>query len=188
MVVFLVEEPSMAELLKVLLHRLFPDLSFLCLEHEGKQDLAKSVPRKLRAWRQPGVRFVVMRDQDSADCHVVKTGLKALCTQGGRADALVRVVYRELEAWYLGDVESLANAYPTSAGRLRRELGKSRYRDPDAVVAPSRVLEDLIPEFSKRSGARAMGGRLTRRNRSRSYRVFLEGVERLHRQLGNASQ
>ena len=128
------------------------------------------------------MRFVVMRDQDLADCHMVKARLKARCNEGGRADALIRVVCRELEAWYLGDVESLALAFPESAGRLRRELSKGRYRDPDTVVGPSKVLADLIPEFSKRSGARAMGGRLTRSNRSRSYGVFLAGVERLHRQ------
>ena len=172
----------MADLLNVLLHRLFPGLPFRCIEHEGKQDLEKNVPRKLRAWREPGVRFVVMRDQDSADCHMVKARLKARCNEGGRADALVRVVCHELEAWYLGDVDSLAGAYPASAGRLRRELGRRRYRDPDTVVGPSKVLADLIPEFSKRSGARAMGGRLTRINRSRSYGVFLAGVEHLHRQ------
>lgn len=177
----------MADLLNVLLHRLFPGLAFRCIEHEGKQDLEKNVPKKLRAWREPGVRFVVMRDQDSADCHMVKARLKSRCDEGGRADALIRVVCHELEAWYLGDVESLASAYPASAGRLRRELGKRRYRDPDAVVAPSKVLEALIPEFSKRSAARAMGGRLTRSNRSRSYGVFLEGVERLHQQLAGAS-
>ena len=28
-------------------------LSFLCVAHEGKQDLEKSIPRKLRAWREP---------------------------------------------------------------------------------------------------------------------------------------
>lgn len=66
------------------------------------------------------------------------------------------------------------------------ELSKGRYRDPDTVVGPSKVLADLIPEFSKRPGARAMGGRLTRSNRSRSYRVFLEGVERQHRRLVGA--
>ena len=170
----------MADLLNVLLHRLFPGLAFRCIEHEGKQDLEKNVRRKLRAWREPGVRFVVMRDQDSADCRIVKARLKSRCDEGGRADALVRVVCRELEAWYLGDVDSLANAFPASAGRLRRELGRRRYRDPDTVRAPSKVLADLIPEFSKRSAARAMGGRLVRSNRSRSYRVFLEGVERLH--------
>ena len=176
----------MADLLNVLLRRLFPGLAFRCIEHEGKRDLEKNVPRKLRAWREPGVRFVVMRDQNSADCHVVKARLKTRCSEGGHADALVRVVCRELEAWYLGDVESLAGAFPRSAGRLRRELGKSRYRDPDAVVAPSKVLEGLIPEFTKRQGARAMGGKLTRENRSRSYHVFLEGVEGLHREIGNA--
>lgn len=55
MLVFLVEEPSMADLLNVLLHRLFPGLEFRCIEHEGKQDLEKSVPRKLRAWRKPEI-------------------------------------------------------------------------------------------------------------------------------------
>ena len=176
----------MADLLNVLLHRLFPGLEFRCIEHEGKQDLEKSVPRKLRAWRKPGDRFVVMRDQDAADCHAVKARLKALCEQGGHADALVRVVCRELEAWYLGDVESLAGAFPESAGKLHKELRKSQFRNPDRVVGPSKVLDDLIPEFNKRPGARAMGKKLTRENRSRSYQVFLEGVERLHQQLVGA--
>ena len=172
----------MADLLNVLLHRLFPGLAFRCIEHEGKRDLHRSVARKLRAWREPGARFVVMRDQNAADCHTVKARLKALCEQGGHADALVRVVCRELEAWYLGDVESLVGAFPGSARRLRRELNKRRYRDPDTVVRPAQVLEDLIPEFRKRPGARAIGKLLSRENRSRSYQVFLEGVERLHRQ------
>ena len=179
----------MAGLLDVLLHRLFPGLVFRCIAHEGKQDLEKSIVKKLRGWQRPGVRFVVMRDQDSADCHAVKARLKMRCEQGGHADALVRLVCRELEAWYLGDVESLVDAFPESGSRLRRELRKSRYRDPDTVIGPAKVLDDLIPEFVKRSSARAMGERLTRENRSRSFQVFIDGVERLHRQLvGDASQ
>lgn len=183
MLVFLVEEPSMADLLNALVVRLFPGVPFRCIEHEGKQDLEKSIAKKLRAWRAPGVRFVVVRDQDADNCHAVKARLKNLCEQGGHPDALVRVVCRELEAWYLGDVESLADAYPARARRLRRELNKGRYRDTDAVVGPSKVLADLIPEFSKRACARAMGRRLTPGNGSRSYQVFIEGVERLHRQI-----
>lgn len=179
----------MADLLNVLLRRLFPGLAFRCIEHEGKQDLEKSVARKLRAWQVPRARFVVMRDQDAENCETVKARLMALCEQGGHPDALVRVVCRELEAWYLGDVESLVGAFPESAGKLRRELRKRRFRDPDKVVGPSKVLDDLIPEFHKRPGARAMAKRLTRENRSRSYQVFLEGVERLHQQLvGDVSQ
>ena len=39
----------MKVLLDGLLPRLVPGLQFLCVPHEGKQDLEKSVPRKLRA-------------------------------------------------------------------------------------------------------------------------------------------
>lgn len=62
----------MKTLLDGLLPRLFPSLAFQCVPHEGKQNLAKSVPRKLRAWREPGVRFVVLRDNAGGDCHALK--------------------------------------------------------------------------------------------------------------------
>ena len=50
-IIFLLEEYSMKVLLDGLLPRLVPGLQFLCVPHEGKQDLEKSVPRKLRASR-----------------------------------------------------------------------------------------------------------------------------------------
>ena len=180
--VFLVEEPSMADLLDGLLPRLFPALRFQCIPHEGKQDLERSIPRKLRAWREPGVRFVVARDQDSGDCRQVKARLTDLCRRGGHADALVRVVCRELEAWYIGDPEALARAFPEARRRALRELNRARYQNPDTVVRPSEAIAGQIPEFQKRLGARRMAVRLSRENRSRSFQVLLEGVERLHRQ------
>ena len=142
--VFLVEEPSMADLLDGLLPRLFPALRFQCVPHDGKQDLEKSIPRKLRAWREPGVRFVVARDQDSADCRQVKARLADLCRNAGRADVLVRVVCRELEAWYIGDPEALVRAFPEARRRRRmlRELSRARYRNPDTVGRPSDRLRD----------------------------------------------
>lgn len=57
--VFLLEERSMKILLETFLPRFFPDISFLCVAHEGKQDLEKSIPRKLRAWCEPGARVGV---------------------------------------------------------------------------------------------------------------------------------
>ena len=180
--VFLLEEPSMADLLDGLLPRLFPALRFQCIPHEGKQDLERSIPRKLRAWREPGVHFVVARDQDSGDCRRVKARLTDLCREGGRTDALVRVVCRELEAWYIGDPEALAQAFPEARRRALRELNRARYQNPDTVVRPSEAIAGQIPEFQKRLGARRMASYLSRENRSRSFQVLLEGVERLHRQ------
>ena len=180
MIVFMVEELSMADLLDQLLPRLFPELEFRCVPHEGKSDLERSLVRKLRAWRTPGVRFVVMRDQDSADCREVKSRLRDLCERGGRPDALVRVVCRELEAWYVGDLDALTAVFPDAAGRVRSKRARRRFNNPDDVVQPAKALAELIPTFQKRSAATAIGALLSRENRSRSYQVFLEGVERLH--------
>ncbi len=177
-VVFLLEEASMKDLLERLLPRLFPGLCFLCVPHEGKRDLEESIPRKLRAWQEPGVRFVVMRDQDSADCRRVKDELAQLCREAGRPNVLVRVVCRELEAWYVGEPEAIGQAFPETRPGILRKLNK--YRNPDAVVRPSGVIGRLIPEFQKRSGAERMAGFLSEEgNRSRSFQVFVEGVERL---------
>ena len=120
--VFLLEEYSMSVLLTGLLPRLFPDLVFQCLPHEGKQDLDRSIPRKLRAWREPGVRFVVVRDNDGADCADLKAELVAQCAAGGRDDTLVRLACQELEAWYLGDPARGRHA-------LREGLQRRRYAD-----------------------------------------------------------
>ena len=178
-IVFLLEEDSMRILLEGLLPRLFPGLLFQCVPHEGKQDLEKSIPRKLKAWREPGVRFVVIQDQDSADCHQVKTNLVQLCQSTGRRDVLVRVACRELEAWYIGEPQALKQAFPSTRPSALRELGKRRYQNPDTVVRPSDIIAKLIPEFQKRSGARRMAAFLSRENASNSFRVFIEGIERL---------
>jgi hypothetical protein len=176
--VFLLEERSMKALLDDLLPRFFPGLQFQCVPHEGKQDLEKSIPRKLKAWREPGVRFVVVRDNDNGDCLQLKAKLVALCEQGHRPDTIVRIACQELEAWYLGDTEALAMAFEDEA---LLELGaKARFRDPDSVVQPARALEELVPSFQKVSGARLMAAELQRQgNTSHSFRKFIESIERL---------
>ena len=118
-VIFLLEEASMRDLLVGLLPRLYPNTVFECLAHEGKNDLEKSIPRKLRAWREPGVRFVILRDNDGDDCVRLKRRLLQSCQQAGRPDTLVRIVCQELEAGYLGEPDALAEAFENE--RLRVE-------------------------------------------------------------------
>lgn len=186
-VVFLLEEHSMKVLLEGLLPRLFPGLPFLCLSHEGKQDLERSIPRKLKAWREPGVRFVVVRDQDGGDCQEVKARLLRLCRGTGRRGTLVRVVCRELEAWYVGEPDALARAFPEARQTALRGLVSHRYLNPDVVVRPSDAIAKVIPEFQKRSGARRMAEALSRNNRSRSFQVFVEGIEGLYASMQTAT-
>jgi hypothetical protein len=182
-VIFLLEEYSMKVLLDGLLPRLFPEIQFLCVPHEGKQDLEKSIPRKLRAWREPGVRFCVIRDNDGGDCVALKERLIAMCTEGGRTDTLVRIACQELEAWYFGAPDALAETFGDE--RLRGLAAMSRFRDPDTIVQPSAALLERVPAFQKVSGARSMARGLTRENRSHSFQVLLAGLDRLARELGN---
>ena len=175
---FLLEEPSMKTLLEGLLPRLFPSLDFECLAHEGKQSLEESVRIKLRGWREPGVRFVVIRDSDRADCRLLKERLLELCRQNGRPDTLVRIACQELEAWYLGEPDALADAY--GKDNLRGIGARARFRDPDAVIKPSAAVSELVPQFQKTDGARRMAVHLSRqRNRSASFHTLMQGIENL---------
>ena len=175
--VFLLEEPSMKVLLEGMLPRLFPGLSILCLAHEGKSDLEKSIPRKLRAWRNPDDRFVVVRDSDGADCVAVKNALTDRCGESGRPDTLVRIVCQELEAWYFGQPDALAAAFGDRA--IRAPGNGARFRKPDDIVKPSRQLKRLIPEFQKIDGARRMAPHLTvSANKSPSFRALISGIAR----------
>lgn len=165
----------MKALLDGLLPRLFPGLRFLCVPHEGRDDLEMSVRRKLRAWREPGVRFAVVRDNDRGDCRARKDNLRELCRAAGRQDTLVRIACQELEAWYLGEPDALADAFHQES--LRGIQRKARFRDSDAVPYPARAVARLVPEFQKVSGARRMAQHLSReRNRSTSFRAFMNGV------------
>lgn len=100
----------MRVLLDGLLPRLFPDLPFKCVPHEGKSDLERSIPHKLRGW-EPGVRFAVVRDNDGGNCRALNRDLRTLCRAGHRDDTLIRIACQELEAWYLGEPDALADAF-----------------------------------------------------------------------------
>lgn len=168
----------MKVLLEALLPRFFPEIAFLCVTHEGKQDLEKSIPKKLRAWNEPGVRFVVLRDADLGDCTVLKERLVKVCADAGRSDTLIRIPCRELEAWYFGEPAALATVYERPA--LAELSGKAKFKDPDIVQRPSAELAKIVPEFQKIAGARLMGAALSMDgNRSKSFQVFVAGIRHL---------
>jgi len=177
--VFLLEEPSMVEVLEVLLPKLLPETVFFQLvPHEGKRDLDRSIPRKLRAWRAPGVHFVVVRDRESAECHALKKRLKDLCDMGGRPDSLIRIVCPSLEAWFLGDLAAVEQAF--EMGGLATKHRRKRFKEPDRFNNAPDELKRLVGHYQKRSGARAIAPHLDPAcNRSRSFQVFCSGISRL---------
>ena len=91
----------------------------------------------------------------------------------------------ELEAWFFGDVEALVAAYP----RVPRTLERWKdYRDPDAIrggtwEALGRVLQraGYFPGgLAKKAAARTIATHMNpERNRSRSFRLFLDTLREL---------
>ncbi len=176
--VVLVEEQAMKEVLDTLLPSLLPSgYPFLVVPHDGKSDLERSIPRKLRRWAEPA-DFVVVRDQDGADCRALKLKLCAICTAAGRPDTLVRIVCNELESWFLGDLQALETAFALHgiAGRQ----GERKYRAPDRLTNAKQELLRIVPGYREIAGARAVAPHLTaERNCSRSFVIFATGVRRM---------
>lgn len=176
--IFLLEEPSACLFLEEWMPRQFPNVDFLCIPHQGKTDLEKSLPKKLRSWHIAGDRFLVLRDKDSANCVEIKRKLVEICEEAGKPETVVRIACQELEAWYIGDLESVERAYAKDG--IAEMKSRAKYRNPDTLANPSEEMHKLIPEFVKLDGARRLGRELTLdSSSSRSFRVFVEGVKRL---------
>lgn len=179
-VVFFLEEPSAKEMLEGLLPRVLPmNAQIRYLIFKGKQDLEKNLVPKLRGWQLPNSVFVVMRDQDSGDCHAVKKKLFELCQRAGKDDALIRVACRELESFYLGDLAAVEKGLGLNG--LSAKQNNRKYRNPDNLGNPYGELARLTKgEYQKVAGSRAIGKHLDLiNNRSRSFNVLLTGIRKL---------
>lgn len=178
-IVFLLEEPSMKHLLDILLPRILPDgVTFQTVPHNGKQDLERSIPRKLRGWNEPeDIRFVILHDQDTKDCKALKQELLELCKVTDRP-VLVRISCQEMEAWYFGDLNALAEAYRKP--KLRELANKRKYRVPDAIPTPKEELRKLLPGHQQIEGAKTVAPYMNIEcNTSESFRQFVRGVKKI---------
>jgi hypothetical protein len=149
----LVEEPSMKNFLTGLLPQILPDgyvLNGNCFirAHEGKQDLQKSIPHKVKAFQNfsKPTKLIVVQDKDSNDCLQLKNELVNLITSSGNLPYLVRIACQELESWYLGDMQAIESVYPKFKASKYAKLAK--FRNPDFCNASDEI-KQIVPEFQK---------------------------------------
>jgi len=178
-IVFFLEEPSAEALLKSIIPRIFrhaPSCRFVVFD--GKQDLDNNLTRRMRGYQVPGARFVVLRDQDAADCHAVKSSLLNKCKEGSHPNALIRIACHELESWYLADLSAVEQGLGV-AGLANRQQER-RFRNPDSMASPARELSRIAPPYQKIGGSRSIGPHLDLQNtRSKSFQHFVNGIRRL---------
>ena len=178
--VFCLEEPSAKTMLEGVLPRLLPEhITTRYMVFEGKQDLHKQLSRKLRLWQGDDALFVVMRDQDAGDCHLIKQQLLALCQEAGKS-ALVRIACRELESFYLGDLAAVEQGLGLKG--LAKQQNSRKFRDPDQLVnAAEELFKVTGRQYQKVSGSRAIAPHLALddSNRSSSFRALITGIQRI---------
>lgn len=76
----LVEEPSMKEFLNILLPKILDNdwilnENYFIRSFEGKSDLQKNIPSKVKLlsnWNHEASGIIIMQDQDSSDCKILK--------------------------------------------------------------------------------------------------------------------
>lgn len=196
----LVEEPSAEAALVNLLPRIVGEnVTFKIHPHQGKGDLLKKLPAKLkgyRRWIPKDCKIVVLIDRDGDDCHELKKQMESIAGDcgfttisglGGKGNFTVinRIAIEELEAWFFGDVEALRRSYPEVPETLAE---KRQYRNPDAIgggtwEALERVLKKAgyYPRgYPKIAGAKRISAHMDPEvNRSKSFQVFREALKLL---------
>jgi hypothetical protein len=179
-VVFFLEEESAKAFLKSFIPRYFPaENEYIFIAFEGKQDLEKQLPRKLRSWRKSNTSFIVLRDQDAGDCLIIKDKLKDICYQADKPETLIRISCRELESWFLGDIATVGTVY--NLDNLANLQRKKKYRNPDYLQHPDIELKQLTNNYyQKMAGAREMGLNINiDNNKSHSFNIFISGLRNL---------
>ena len=145
-IVIFTEEFSMKTLIESIWPRIPKSdaVSLKCIPHQGVSDLLRSLPRKLKAWRNPNARFLILRDNDNGDCCERKEQLIEICQTASRLEQCkVRIVCQELEAWFLGDLAAIDRASLTKRP-VRRKQSQTPYREPDTIQDPIRSLDRLL--------------------------------------------
>jgi hypothetical protein len=107
----------------------------------AKRILLDQLPKLLRGYgRTPGIdAVVVILDSDQRDCADFLTELTTLATAcNPPPNTLFRIAIEEMEAWYFGDRQALAKAYPKAKIDIL-----NRYKQ-DSVCGTWELLADAI--------------------------------------------
>jgi hypothetical protein len=194
---FLVEKPSLESALIQLLPKILPPtVSSNIHVFRGKPDLLAKVPNRLKGYQAslpPNWKIVVLIDEDREDCLKLKKQLedmaisaglitKSSCQKDRSFQVLNRIVVEELEAWFLGDVQAIRQAYPKVSPNLANQ---QPYRDPDAIKGGTwEALERVLQKAGYHPGGLEKykaSSEISQymnpeSNRSKSFQVFYQGL------------
>lgn len=179
--VFLLEEPSAKELLKVITSKLTPDsIDKQYIVFQGKSDLDRKLKRKICDYQVPKACFLILRDKDHGDCEEIKASLINSIPASKRKVSLVRIACHELENFYLGDLQAVEKGLEMEG--IARQQRKAKYRDPDRLANAKQELKNLTKgHYQQISGSRKIAPHLDLEgsNLSHSFKMLIAGIKKI---------
>lgn len=181
-IVFLLEEKSSKNLIDAIAPQILPEgVSLYSFAFDGKSDLEKNIVLKMRGWLKPNTVFLVMRDQDSADCKLVKRNLMEKCSESRVPSDryMVRIACHELESFFLGDLDAVrAAGYKIT---LSKKF-KTGYDNPDSMTNAAEELAKITGQaYRKIQGSKDISCKmkLDGSNKSVSFNMLVSGIRKL---------
>jgi len=148
MIIFLVEDYSMRKFLEGILPRLgFEEHLFEIKHHRGKEDLISHLNQIIPTLSKRAQQIIVIIDRDKQDCVALKNNIKEKMVWCS-CEHKIRIACYELEAWFLGDMKAIAKCSHRFKARFFQ--GKKKFRDVDNIEKPSRVIEEIVPDWKER--------------------------------------
>lgn len=181
-VVCFTEEESAKEMLQIILPKILPDNYHLSqiIPFEGKSDLDKQIEKKLKNYNKPNTVFLILRDQDSANCIEIKRQLLNKVENSGKANiSIIRIACHELESFYLGDLNAVKQGLNLS--NIPSQANK-KFRNPDNLNNAKQELKKITHQvYQPVSGSKAITPylKLDNTNTSTSFNFLLSGVQKL---------
>jgi hypothetical protein len=145
------EEASIKSVFDIILPKILPEnISFSIYKHQGKRDLEKAIAKAVPSIsKMPDSKILIVMDQDNADCKAVKKHIIDDLINGHcHCSYFVRIVCRELESWFLGDLGAVGKAY--TRFKATEHSHKTELKDVDYITTPHKYLCKIIPEYSRR--------------------------------------
>ncbi len=194
---FLVEEYSAKECLEQILPKILPEkITYEIRSFRGKSDLIKKMPDRFngyKAWIPKDWKIIIIIDRDDEDCKQLKEKLEQFAVSAGfitksasnetnSFKILNRIAIEELEAWFFGDINAIASAYP----RVSKSLGQqAKFRNSDEIKGGTwEALEKVLQKAGYHQGglekvkaAREISQFMDPpNNRSPSFQIFYQSL------------
>lgn len=179
--IFILEEESAKYVIEEIIKRLITtNINIKYITFQGKTDLENNLFRIFRCNGGPGNYYIIMRDQDSGDCHAIKRNLLNKLKKYNKENvSLVRIACHELESFFLGDLEAVGKGL--NINHIAKMQNKKIYRNPDNIANASEQLKKITKQLYKKGTSPSLISqylKLDGSNRSQSFAALLDAIKK----------